>query len=709
MIAKTILGVPMKLIASFVALACFCAAPLLAQQNAPAKSPATPTQAQTGTSSRPPLTQSQRADAYYYFTLGHLLEQQFEETGQYDLADQSIAAYKKALALTPDSSVARERLAEIEAQSQHIKDAVLDAREALAIDSKNVAAHRLLARIYVRSLGDIGAGQVQKKSLDEAITQFQDILALKPDDSYSALWLARLYRFENRHSDAEKVLRDLLQREPDNPQALEQLSQLLMDQGRTQEAVALLSQAARGSGSPDVYDLLGDAYTQEKDWPQAEHAYQQAAQEDPDEPSHLQGLAEALIEQGKYQQALDQYKKLAELQPGTAENYVRMAELYRRLGQFDQAKTSILRAKQLAPGNLQVLYNEALLYEDQGQYSRAIGILTDAIAGMKAQAGKENGSTGAIAILYEQLGHVYTQAHQYPQAIETYEQLSKLGPAAQKRAQLLLIDTYRQDHQIDRAIDEAKKALAASPKDPSLTVTLATLYGEKADASDATKLLQGLMQGNADDQQIYLEMAQVQERSKQYADAEKSAQKAETMSVAPADKQMAWFMLGAIYERQKKYDKAEQEFRKVLEQNPNNAAVLNYYGYMLADRGVRLQEATSLIQKAVSQEPNNGAYLDSLGWAYYKQDKLAEAEEYLRKAVDHDNDDPTILGHLGDVYIKLGQNQQAADTLERALSEWQKAVPADYDPQKVNQVDAQLKNLKKRLAQKSSQDPARPR
>ena len=85
--------------------------------------------------------------------------------------------------------------------------------------------------------------------------------------------------------------------------------------------------------------------------------------------------------------------------------------------------------------------------------------------------------------------------------------------------------------------------------------------------------------------------------------------------------------------------------------------MLNYYGYMLADRGVRLDEATSMIQKAVKQEPNNGAYLDSLGWAYYKQNKLAEAEEYLRKAVEREAHDPTILGHLGDVYVKLGQTR----------------------------------------------------
>lgn len=698
----------MKLIPSIVVLAAFCTLPAIAAQNEQQESPAEPTQAQTGSSTRAPLSQAQQAELYYDFALGHTLEQQFQATGQYALADQSIAAYKKAIALSPDSSVAHQMLAEIEAQSQHIKDAVLDAREALALDSKNVDAHRLLAHIYVRSLGDMSAGEVQKKSIDEAIEQFQDILALQPDDSYSALWLARLYRFENQHDEAEKVLRSILQHEPDNGQALEQLSQLLTDEGRTDEAVSLLSQAASESPSPDIYELLGAAFTQQKDWPKAEHAYQQAVAQDPDEPSYHQGLAEAEIEQGKYPQALEQYKKLSELQPGTAENYVRMAELYRRLGKFDEAKASILRAKELAPGNLQVLYNEALLYEDQGKYDQAAQILTDAIAGMKTQLSTNPGGANAISILYEQLGHVYEQAQNYPEAIETYRQLGKLGPDQQKRAQLLLIDAYRENRDIDHAIDEAKKALALWPKDPDVTVTLAMLYGEKTDAPEATKLLDGLLHGNATDQPIYIDLAQVQERSKKYDDAEKSAAKAAEMAVAPADKQTAWFMLGAIYERQKKYDLAEQEFQKVLQQNPNNAPVLNYYGYMLADRGVRLDEATSLIQKAVNQEPNNGAYLDSLGWVYYKQDKLAEAQEYLRKAVDRDSNDPTILSHLGDVYIKLGESRQAADTLERALSEWQKAVPADYDPQQVNKLDAQLRNLKKRLAQKSSPDVGKP-
>ena len=117
--------------------------------------------------------------------MGHVDEMQFELTGQSDLATQSIESYKKALELAPGSSVIMERLAEIYAKSQHIRDAVEQAQAALKVDPNNVDAHRLLARIYVRTLGDLSAGDVQKENLAKAVEQFQEILKIQPDDAYS--------------------------------------------------------------------------------------------------------------------------------------------------------------------------------------------------------------------------------------------------------------------------------------------------------------------------------------------------------------------------------------------------------------------------------------------------------------------------------------------------------------------------------------------
>jgi tetratricopeptide (TPR) repeat protein len=697
----------MKTILTIAISTVLCGAAIAQVQDTASMQPVAARMAPQAPGSSNPAGDPTRADAYYYFTLAHLQEQQFEVSGSSDQASQSIESYKKALSLEPGSTVIQERLAEIYAKSQHIREAVIEAQQVLQADPNDVAAHRLLARIYVRTLGDMNAGGVQQENLTKAIEEFQAILKIQPDDTYSSLWLARLYRFENKHDDAERVLRGVLHLDPENGTALEQLSQLLIDEGRSKDAIVLLSQAAGDSSSPDIYGLLGDAYSQEKEYDKAEVAYRKAVDEDPDDPGHRRGLAQALLPQGKYAEALDQYKKLSELEPGTSENYLRMSQLYRRLGQFEQAESTLLKAKQLAPGSVEVLYNEALLYEDQGRYGDAVKVLSDAIAGIQGQATGEPNSS-ALGILYEQLGHAYREQQNYPAAIETFEQMGKLGPDTKKRAQALLIDTYRESHDIDRAIAETKKALLDAPKDSSLTVTLAMLVGEKSDPGQASKLLEGLLQGNDNDREIYIDIAQVQERGRQYTDAEQSAQKAEQMAHAPADKQAAWFMLGAIYERQKKFEQAEQQFRNVLESNPNNAQVLNYYGYMLADRGIRLDEATSMIERAVKQEPSNGAYLDSLGWAYYKQNKLTEAEECLRKAVDREGRDPTILSHLGDVYIKLGQNERAAELLERSLAAWQKALPADYEAEKVSEIDSQLKNLKRRLAQKSSPETGKP-
>ena len=157
--------------------------------------------------------------------------------------------------------------------------------------------------------------------------------------------------------------------------------------------------------------------------------------------------------------------------------------------------------------------------------------------------------------------------------------------------------------------------------------------------------------------------------------------------------------LGGVYEREKRYDLAEEQFKAVLVLDPHDASVLNYYGYMLADRGLRLDEATALIQRALDEDPNNPAYLDSLGWAYYKQNKLPEAEQWLRKALSYDGADPTILLHMGDVYAKSGQTDLAVAEYQKSLDAWHQALPADVEPDRVAEVEQKLSNLKRHVAE----------
>ena len=643
--------------------------------------------------------QAKRAEAYADFMIGHLAERQFETTGKPEEAQEAVEYYKKALALDSDASIT-ERLAEVYAAMERTSDAIRTAKAALEQDADNLAAHRLLAHIYIRQLGNASSETNQGDVIAAAVEELQAVERLDASDLESQLWLAHLYGFENKPQLAEQELKKILAHSPDNPGALGQLSQLYLDEGHPEQAIALLKDAVESSQDADLYDLLGNAYTKTHDNGKAEAAYAQAVKMDPDEANHRKGLAQAYLSDEKYDKALAQYQKLSQMEPDNAENYLRISQIYRHMNQLDKSQAALEQAKKYAPDNVEVLYNEALLDEAQARYKDAIQVLSDTIAGIKAQQAQGQPGPSALAILYEQLGMAHRGSGDYVSAERTFEQMQELGPASKRRGELLLIDTYRASGDIKAALAEAQKARSAGGSDESLGVTYAMLLGDNNQTDDAAKVLRGLP--GQSQRETYLDLAQVEERGKRYSEAEKDASKALELSKDSGDQESASFMLGAIYDDQKRYSEAEKMFRKSLELNPHDGMVLNYYGYMLVDRGIRLDEAISLIHKAVDEDPANGAYLDSLGWAYFKQGNIPEAEKYLQQAVAHDGDDPTILGHLGDVYAKNGQSDRAEQAWQKALQRWQKALPADYKPEKVAELQSKLKNLKNRVAQRSS-------
>jgi tetratricopeptide (TPR) repeat protein len=123
---------------------------------------------------------------------------------------------------------------------------------------------------------------------------------------------------------------------------------------------------------------------------------------------------------------------------------------------------------------------------------------------------------------------------------------------------------------------------------------------------------------------------------------------------------------------------------------------------MLADRGVRLDEALGYIRKAVQLDPQNGAYLDSLGWAYFKLGKYDLAEENLRKASDRIGNDATVQDHLGDLFQRTGRLKLAAAHWERAIEEWNKSVPAEIDPENLAKAQQKLESAKVKLARENN-------
>ena len=116
------------------------------------------------------------------------------------------------------------------------------------------------------------------------------------------------------------------------------------------------------------------------------------------------------------------------------------------------------------------------------------------------------------------------------------------------------------------------------------------------------------------------------------------------------------------------WDRAEADFRTALELNPGQPQVLNYLGYSLVEKQIKLDEALEMIEQAVAASPDSGYIVDSLGWVLYRLGRYDEAVGHMERAVELMPVDPVVNDHLGDVYWAVGRAREAQFQWMRALS-----------------------------------------
>jgi len=672
-------------------------------QQSPA--PASDSKPANQTSARKP----DRAAAYFHYSMAHIYEELVSVYGRSDLANKAIEEYRQAIDADPGSAYLTSGLAELYAKTGRIRDAVLEAQDILKRDPKNLEAHKLLGRIYLRSLGDMQTGGQSggQNVLKLAIEQYEEIVKLDTDPGNLVddhLLLGRLYRLNNDLQKAENEFKTAVKLQPDSEEAVTTLAYLYNEEGDSTRAVQALNSVPDAGRSAKLYSALGYTYEQQKQYKQAIEAYRHAIELDRDNLDAIRGLAQNLMNDGQTDAALDQYKIIADANPEDAQTYLRMAEIYRKQGKFDQALDSLKKAETMVQDSIEVPYQIATVYQAQGRDEEAAQTLKQLLDKTeKADGNYTQGEKSNRAVFLERLGTIYREMGNNQSALDTFRKMLPLGDDNAVRGYQQIIDTYREAKQWPQATAAAKEAVQKLPNDRGLKMVLASQLADTGQADTAIEQVKALLKGNADDREVYVALSQMYTRLKRWNEAEQAINKAEQLSTKPEDKTYAVFVKGSVYEREKKYEQAEEAFKQVLNSDPQNAVALNYLGYMLADRGVRLDEALNYVKKAIDLDPANGAYLDSLGWAYYKLGKYDLAEQNLSKAVQRTPNDPTVQDHLGDVYQKVGRLKQAAAHWERALNEYNRSVSADVEPSEVAKVQKKLESARIKLAREEPQ------
>lgn len=650
-----------------------------------------------------PSPKADKAAAYYHFAMAHMYEEQMMVYGRSDLATKAIDEFRAAVEADPTSEYLTSGLAELYDKTGRKHDAVLEVQDILKRDPNNLQAHKLLGSIYLRSLGEEQSSEGSQNTLHDAIEQYQEITKLEPDSVDDHLLLGRLYRLNNDLQKAETEFKTAVKLDPNSEEAVTTLAYLYNVEGDSTRAAQVLMSIPDVSRSAKLYSMLGSTYEQQKQYKEAIKAFKRAIELDRDNLDAMRGLAENLQNDGQDQAALDQYKIIAASNPEDAQTYARMGEIYRKQGKYDLALSNLEKAQSMVPDLEEVSYDIATVYEIQGRYDDAAKILngllqkSDSSQGNLSQSDKNN-----RAIFLERLGTVYRDQNNDQLALATFRKMLTLGDDNEQRGYQEIIDTYRGAKQWQQATDAAHEATEKLPNDRGLKMVYAAQLSDMGQPDKGLDEVKSLLKGDSSDREIYISLAQMYSRLKRWSEAEQALDQAEKLSSKDEDKQYVEFLRGSTYERQKKYDQAEETFHKILVDHPDDAATLNYLGYMMADRGEQLDTALGYIKKAVDIDPANSAYLDSLGWAYFKLGKYDLAEANLTKATQHMGDDPTVQEHLGDLYQKTGHLRLAATHWERALAEWNKTISAEVDTDDVAKIQKKLETARVKLAKEDS-------
>ena len=121
-----------------------------------------------------------------------------------------------------------------------------------------------------------------------------------------------------------------------------------------------------------------------------------------------------------------------------------------------------------------------------------------------------------------------------------------------------------------------------------------------------------------------------------------------------------------IAERINKFDMAEIDLKKILEIDPNNVEALNALGYTLLNNPSRYSEAEKFLGKALALEPNEAVIIDSYGWLQFKLGNFEAALKYLQQAYEKQPENE-IAAHLAEVLWVLDRKDEAKKIFNKAI------------------------------------------
>ncbi|HWT54224.1 MAG TPA: XrtA/PEP-CTERM system TPR-repeat protein PrsT [Rhodocyclaceae bacterium] len=562
-----------------------------------------------------------------------LLVKSYLRTGQ---VNKAVAALQPALDGNAPSSAMLTLAGEAYMQAGDSARAESYFNRVSKIDPGNASSRTALAMIQVSRGDSRGTGELEE-------------IAASDKGSSADMALIATHLNQKRYDQALTAIAALEKKQPDNLAVYNLRAAALHGKGDVAGARKSLEQAL--SRDPSYFPAaaaLARLDLMDKQPDQAAGRFESLLAKDPKNVQALLALAELRDRQGKSSQdVVDLLKRATSAAPTDVMPRAALIGYYLRLKDTKSAVTAAQEAIQALPDRPEILDAAGRAMQEAGDFNQATGLYTKLatqlpntpqpylrlaevqLAAKNREAAREALSRGLVAQpnsvpLQRGVVILNIEEKRYAEALKGARAIQQQEPK-QAVGYLLEGDTYATQRLWSEAQTAYRNGLAKVPDSSELALRAHTVISAGGQTAEAAK----------------------------FADA--------WLKAHPKDLPFTVYLAGSAAKR-KDYAQAANYYRRALDVQPGNAAILNDYAWVLGKMGDA--KAIGYAEQANRIAPNQPALMDTLGMLQVEQGQVAKGTELLRKAVGLAPQESDIRLNLARALIKGGDKSGARTELE---------------------------------------------
>ena len=522
---------------------------------------------------------------------------------------------------------------------------------------------------------------------DEAFDLLRHCRQINPNAAEVYYLLAAYYGEMQQDSMAMDCYKRAADLEPANPDYLERLAQVYINEGRLHEATAVYEQLYEGNKNrTDVLSMLMRLYSNEKNYAKMLQTVDRL--EASDGPGERLSLARMSIyeEQGKKKEALNELKSLASRYPNDLNYRVMMGNWLLQNDRKAEALHEYEHVLKEEPDN--VMAQTALVdyYVADGQDSIARQMQERMLLSPKTP------SDTKMLLLRQVIQDNELNGGDSTRVLRLFERIMDANPADNNTASIWAAYMNLKDMPNDSVNVALNRVLSITPDDVSARMQLIQNIWTTKDYDQVIDLARQGQQYNPDEMVFYYFEGISCYQKEQKDKALDAFRRGVSQINGQSNKEIVsdfYAMMGDILHDKGRSEEAYAAYDSCLQWKDDNLGCLNNYAYYLSEENKELQKAEQMSFRTIKAEPNNSTFLDTYAWILFMQERYAEAQIYIDQAIQNDTTASAVLfEHGGDIHA-------LNNDIVPAVELWQKALDAGSESKVLIRKIRQRKYLRK--------------